>query len=432
MKLNTLAVSLLFAFPIAAFAEEPPKNIIYMIGDGMGPAFITGYRYYSDSKETKHVERTIFDELLVGSAQSFPDDDTYVTDSAAGATALATATKTYNGAIAVDRNKKPLKTMLQMAKAQGMSTGLVSTSQVVHATPASFAAHNESRRNYNQIADHYIDVKIDEKLPVDVILGGGKQYFKRDDRDLVSEFIEHGYTYSETLSDNTLKTRPALGLYADVAFDYAIDTDTTRLQTMTSNALSLLSKDNANGFFVMIEGSQIDWCAHANDIACAMAEMKDFDNAIQIAKAYVDNNPDTLLVVTADHSTGGLTLGANGIYKWHTDVISGVTASVPKITGTLLNTDEKNLISQWGLLTNIELTKEELVELSTSYASGEKAVLGKTVNKFINRHSNTGWTTTGHTAVDVPVLAYGRGYEVFIGNQNNTDIADKLIKYISQ
>ena len=158
--MSALTASCLLAFGSHAFANEVPKNIIYMIGDGMGPAFTTAYRYYSDNPNTKVVEPTIFDQIFVGMAHTYPDDETYVTDSAAGATALSTAIKTYNGAIAVDTHKKPLKTMLQVAKEKGMSTGLVSTSQINHATPASFAAHNESRRNYDEIADNYFDVKI--------------------------------------------------------------------------------------------------------------------------------------------------------------------------------------------------------------------------------------------------------------------------------
>ena len=173
-------------------------------------------------------------------------------------------------------------------------------SQINHATPASFASHNESRRNYDEIADDYIDNKIAGKLPVDLMLGGGTKYYIREDRNLVEEFKQAGYQYSDdfaTLKD--IKQIPALGLFAPVGLDFALDNNPTRLTQMTNKALELLDKNKKDGFFVMIEGSQIDWCGHANDIACAMAEMDDFAKSIEQAKAYVDNNPDTLLVITA-------------------------------------------------------------------------------------------------------------------------------------
>ncbi|KZN60207.1 hypothetical protein N473_24825 [Pseudoalteromonas luteoviolacea CPMOR-1] len=406
-----------------------PKNIIYMIGDGMGPAYTTAYRYYKDDKTTKVVEPTVFDSILVGMAHTYPDDNTVVTDSAAGATALSTATKSYNGAIAVDTKKKPLKTMLQMAKEQGMTTALVATSQINHATPASFAAHNESRRNYDEIANDYVDVKIAGKLPVDLMLGGGTQYFIREDRNIVSEFQQAGYQYVDNLSNLDAVNRiPAIGLFAERGMAHAIDEHPLRLTRMTDKALSLLEKDNnKEGFFIMIEGSQIDWCGHANDIACAMKEMDDFAHSIELAKAYVDNNPDTLLVITADHSTGGLTLGADGDYKWERDVVANVKASVKTITKKLKAS--KNIKQDWTALTGLAYTSEVAQALKEAKAESDKA-LYKAINELINEASYTGWTTGGHTAIDVQVFAHGKGREHFIGSQNNTQIAEKLISFI--
>ncbi|MEH6555538.1 alkaline phosphatase, partial [Pseudoalteromonas tetraodonis] len=207
-----------------AFAQTAPKNVIYMIGDGMGPAFTTAYRYYKDDPTTKEIETTVFDTMLKGMAHTYPDDHTYVTDSAAGATALSSGHKSYNGAIAVDTAKKPVKTMLEIAKEQGMTTALVATSQINHATPASFAAHNESRRNYDDIANDYIDNKIAGKLPVDLMLGGGTQYFIRDDRNLVDEFKKAGYQYGDDIKNLGQITQiPAIGLYAPKGLPFALD-----------------------------------------------------------------------------------------------------------------------------------------------------------------------------------------------------------------
>ncbi|OCQ21987.1 alkaline phosphatase [Pseudoalteromonas luteoviolacea] len=418
------AISLLSSSQLIA----APKNIIYMIGDGMGPAYTTAYRYYKDDKTTKTVEPTVFDSILVGMAHTYPDDNTVVTDSAAGATALSTATKSYNGAIAVDTKKKPLKTMLQMAKEQGKTTALVATSQINHATPASFAAHNESRRNYDEIANDYIDVKVNGKLPVDLMLGGGTKYFIREDRNLVSEFKQSGYQYIDNLTAlNKIDAIPAIGLFAEKGMPYAIDQHPQRLAKMTEKALSLLDRDNnKKGFFIMIEGSQIDWCGHANDIACAMKEMDDFAKSISIAKAYVNKNPDTLLVITADHSTGGLTLGADGDYRWERDVVTGVKASVKSIVKTLK--DSKNPKHDWEKLTGLDFTPE--VKKALTDAQNDEKALFSVINNFINEASFTGWTTGGHTAIDVQVFAHGQGRELFIGSQNNTQIAEKIISFI--
>jgi len=425
-----LSVLALMCTASGAMAETAPKNVIYMIGDGMGPAYTTAYRYFKDDPTTKYVEQTVFDTMLTGMARTYPDDHTVVTDSAASATALSSGHKSYNGAIAVDTDKKPLKTMLEIAKQRGMTTALLATSQINHATPASFAAHNESRNNYDEIANDYIDNKIAGKLPVDLMLGGGTKYFIRDDRNLVDEFKAAGYQYGDDIQNlDQITQLPAIGLYAAKGLPFALDENPTRLTKLTSKALDLLDNQNKDGFFVMIEGSQIDWCGHANDIACAMAEMDDFASAIEKAKAYVDKNKDTLLVITADHSTGGLTLGAHGQYKWEADVVHGVKATAGTITQHLLESDD--LKSMWNKYTSIAFTPENKIKLEQAKSMGDKA-LNLAVKSIISDTSFTGWTTGGHTAVDVQVFAYGKGSEQFVGSQNNTDIADKLIHFIEQ
>lgn len=425
-----LSVLALMCTASGAIAETAPKNVIYMIGDGMGPAYTSAYRYFKDDPTTKSVEQTVFDTMLTGMARTYPDDHTVVTDSAASATALSSGHKSYNGAIAVDTDKKPLKTMLEIAKQRGMTTALLATSQINHATPASFAAHNESRNNYDEIANDYIDNKIAGKLPVDLMLGGGTKYFIRDDRNLVDEFKAAGYQYGDDIQNlDQITQLPAIGLYAAKGLPFALDENPTRLTKLTSKALDLLDNQNKDGFFVMIEGSQIDWCGHANDIACAMAEMDDFASAIEKAKAYVDKNKDTLLVITADHSTGGLTMGAHGQYKWEADVVHGVKATAGTITQHLLESDD--LKSVWNKYTSIAFTPENKIKLEQAKSMGDKA-LNLAVKSIISDTSFTGWTTGGHTAVDVQVFAYGKGSEQFVGSQNNTDIADKLIHFIEQ
>ncbi|MFT4811015.1 MAG: alkaline phosphatase, partial [Paraglaciecola sp.] len=295
-----------------------PKNIIIIVGDGMGPSYTTAYRMFADDPSTPEVEETVFDRLLVGMASTHPDMNTgYVTDSAASATALSSGVKTYNGAIGVDANKKPVQTVLELAKEQGRKTGVAVTSQINHATPASFGAHNESRQNYEQIADSYFDAKINGQFILDVMLGGGWKYFIREDRNLVEQFKAAGYQYVDKLTqlDDVKAGTPLLGLFADVGMPWALDsTNQMRLPTLARAAIRQLENDQ--GYFLLIEASQVDWAGHGNDIGSAMAEMHDLAVTLEWLEQYIVNNPDTLLVMTADHSTGGLSIGANGNYSW--------------------------------------------------------------------------------------------------------------------
>ena len=336
-----------------------PKNIIMIVGDGMGPAYTTAYRYFHDNPETKIIEETVFDRLLVGMASTYPARVSgYVTDSAAAATALATGVKSYNGAIGLDVDKNPVETVLEWAKKQGKKTGVVVTSQVNHATPASYLAHNESRRNYNAIADSYID----EGIKADVILGGGWQYFIRDDRNLVEEFQSAGFHYLDSPEglSKLPQQKPVLGLFADVALPWALDdTNKLRLSTMTKAATKHLENDK--GYFLLVEGSQIDWAGHSNDIASAMAEMSDLAKTVEYLEQYVVKNPDTLVVLTADHSTGGFTIAANGKYEWDPTVLRTMKNSPRTIAKKLAITDIT--IKTTSELLNFTVTQNEILLL---------------------------------------------------------------------
>ena len=426
--------------PIIA-AEYLPKNIIYLIGDGMGPAYTTAYRYYSDNPQTNRVEKTIFDQLLVGMSSTYPDDDTYVTDSAAAATALATSYKSYNGAIAVDHQHGPFPTMFEIAKTQGKNTAVVVTSQINHATPASFLAHNESRRNYDQIADSYLTNLIQKRPVADLMLGGGTQYFVREDKNLTQDFQELGYQYISKISElNNIDSLPALGLFAPKGLPYAIESDDPlRLATMTTKALALLSADDTP-FIIMIEGSQIDWCGHSNDITCAMTEMHDFAKTLELAKRYVDAHPDTLLIATADHSTGGLTLGRDGTYQWQGQLLHQVHSLPSSIAKLIIEKPEVlNDLSAFSAFLHphisIDIEDKKLDSLRwklnsrLSQHKAEKLLTGD-LKQAIDKLTYTGWTTSGHDAIDVPVYAYGKGALYFSGHKDNTEIAATLIQMV--
>ncbi|MCL1050187.1 alkaline phosphatase [Shewanella abyssi] len=435
-------VSAILSFTLSADDKAPipdediPKNIIYLIGDGMGPAYTSAYRYFSDRPDTKAVEKTIFDQLLVGMSSTYPDDDTYVTDSAAAATALATSIKTYNGAISVDRQHDSLPTMMEMAKEMGKTTAIVVTSQINHATPASFLAHNESRRNYDEIADSYLTNLINGQPVADLMLGGGTKYFIREDKDLTQSFIERGYHYIDNMDNLSQITQlPALGLLAKKGLEPALGSKyPARLMQMTQKALQLVSASK-KPFVMMVEASQIDWCGHSNDISCAMAEMDDLAKTVSVIKSYIDTHPDTLLVMTADHSTGGLSLGREGTYQWKGQLLKNVTMMPSAIAASLLKSDQP--LTLWQQATQLPLTKEQQAQLTANIATAKSATeptrkLTSSIKKLIDEVTFTGWTTSGHDAVDVPVFAYGMGSHAFIGHQDNTDIATTLMQMIAR
>ncbi len=437
---------------VTAKQETAPKNIIMVIGDGMGPAYTTAYRYFSDNPKTEMIETTVFDRHLKGFSSTYPASVSgVVTDSAASATALATGIKSYNGAIGVDINKNELQTVLEWSKLQGKKTGIVVTSQINHATPASYLTHNESRKNYNAIADSYLD----DGIKADLYFGGGWKYFIREDRNLVDEFKEAGFHYLDNYQDliNLPNNKPVLGLFADIGLPWALDdTNKHRLSTMTKSALhhlvNLQKHDNSpgKGLFMLIEASQIDWAGHANDISDAMAEMDDLAETLKYLEHFVERHPDTLVIVTADHSTGGFTLAANGKYEWEAKVLQTMQHSVNYIAKQLVaNEIHADSANRWF---NLELNQEELSLLKKTkttpklenskniyqdkkVSSTELAML-ENVKHIIDNRTNSGWTTGGHTAIDVPVFAFGKRCELFNGSQDNTDIAKKIFTLLGK
>ena len=435
--------------------NNQPKNIIMIIGDGMGPAYTTAYRYFNDNPITDVVENTVFDRHLVGMSSTYPAKVSgVVTDSAASATALATGIKSYNGAIGVDVNKKPLETVLAWAKQQGKKTGIVVTSQINHATPAAYLAHNESRHNYNKIADSYFN----NHQSIDLILGGGWQYFIREEINLVEKFKQAGFFYldkyddlkyltNQSIAQTTLNNKPSiLGLFADKGLPWALDdSNKYRLSTMTKAATQYLSNDN--GFFMLIEASQIDWAGHNNDIAAAMAEMDDLAKTVEYLEDYVNNHPDTLVILTADHSTGGVSVAANGKYIWQPDILRTMVMS-PNSIAKKLSTQRINKALTTALF-NFALTEDELNHLIVDKRMAEQTALKeslneaetsqylvrtlyKSINELIDNRTNTGWTSGGHTAIDVPVFAFGAQYQRFYGYQDNIDIAKKIFNLLGK
>ncbi|QHE54090.1 alkaline phosphatase [Pontibacillus sp. HMF3514] len=411
------------------------KNVIFLIGDGMGPSYTTAYRYLKDDPSTPKMEATGFDPYLVGMQKTNPEDPKEnITDSAAAGTSMSAGIKTYNGAIAVDNDQSEVKTVLEQAKENGKATGLVATSQVNHATPAAFGSHDEDRHDYNEIADDYFDLKVDGEHQIDVILGGGTKYFDRDDRDLTKEFQEDGYSYvtneEELMNDDN---EQVLGLFAKKGLPKMIDRteEIPSLEEMTNSALDRLSKDK-DGFFLMVEGSQIDWAGHGNDVVGAMSEMKDFEKAFNAAIEFAKKDKHTLVVATADHSTGGLSIGRDGPYVFNPQAIKDVKRTPEFMASEIEEGGEvKEVLNKY---TEFEVTEEEVqqVEKAKEKLSEDKYALIDAIAEIFNVRARAGWTTGGHTGVDVQVYAYGPGKEMFTGLTDNTDQAKSIFKILEQ
>ncbi|WP_377890661.1 alkaline phosphatase [Alkalihalobacillus sp. R86527] len=411
------------------------NNVIFLIGDGMGPVYNTAYRSFMDDKSTPYMEETAFDEYLVGQQQTYSwDKEESVTDSAAAGTSMAAGIKTYNGAISVDTEKEEVETVLEKAKKDSKATGLVSTSQVNHATPAAFGAHDESRHNYNDIADDYYDEMINGEHKVDVILGGGTQYFEREDRDLAGDFQKDGYSYVTNKEDlMNDKNDQIVGLFAPKGMDKMIDRDenTPSLSDMTTTALDRLSQDE-DGFFLMVEGSQIDWAGHDNDAVAAMSEMQDFEQAYKEAIEFAKKDKHTLVVTTADHSTGGITMGRDGEYKWNPAPLKAAKRTPDFMAAQIAEgADVEETLNNY---IDLDLTEEEInsVKEATKAEKDKTTEIDNAIEKIFDLRSGTGWTTGGHTGVDVNVYAYGPKSENFIGLHDNTETGQMVIDLLSE
>lgn len=403
------------------------KNVIFLIGDGMGVSYTSAYRYLQDDPGTKFVERTELDKYLVGQQMTYPEDpEQNVTDSASAATAMSAGIKTYNNAIAVDNDGSEVKTVLEAAKEQGKATGLVATSEITHATPASFGSHDESRQNMNAIADDYYDELINGKHKVDVLLGGGTDLLVRKDRNIAEEFKKDGFSYvtnrKELLAD---KNEQVLGLFAERGMPKMIDRteDTPSLKDMTASAIERLNKDK-DGFFLMVEGSQVDWAGHDNDIVSAMSEMEDFEKAFKAAIEFAKKDKHTLVVATADHSTGGYSIGSDGNYNWFSEPIKAAKRTPDFMAQEIANgASVEETLKEY---IDFDLKEGEIQSVKKAAETKKAADIDNAIEEIFNQRSHTGWTTGGHTGEDVPVYAFGPASDRFAGQIENTDQA-KLI-----
>ncbi|KAI8992359.1 alkaline-phosphatase-like protein [Pilobolus umbonatus] len=434
----------------------PPKskNMVLLISDGLGPASMTFARtYYQYLKNKPYDYQLPLDSMHVGQSRT-RSSSSLVTDSAAGATAISCNIKTFNRAVAVDASKYPCGTLLESAKhVRHMLTGLVVTSRMTHATPAAFSSHVDDRDNENKIAIHQIG---DNPLgrSVDLMFGGGYCYFlpkahnescRWDHRDLLKEAkdsfdwktIHYGDRekfdqLSPADSDNIL---PAIHLFSPDHMAYSIDRNSSyepSLSEMTDKALQILndaSQKSGKGFLLVIEGSRIDMAAHSNDATTHVHEIFEYQNTVDVVKKFIDQHSDTMMISTSDHETGGLSLGRQVTsyypdYLWYPDVLARVKSSSINLAKMILShgpLSPKYIINEI-LRDQLGVTDPTETELSLLMNTTNVKRLDSIISDMISTRAQLGWTTHGHSGVDVNLYAYGIGAEYLIGSHENTEV----------
>jgi len=343
-----------------------PKNIILMIGDGMGVGQITAAMYLN--RKGSYLEQF----PVIGFQKTFSGDN-LVTDSAAGATAMACGVKTYNNGIGVDMDTLPVKSILEIAEERKYSTGIVVTSSVVHGTPAPFVAHTDHRERKEEIAAQLVDTDID------FLVGGGKRYFENretDDRNLTKELKAKGYNvydyFKSELFDIHISNRKKFVFFTADDRPPSALSGRKYLPYITSVAIKHLRKRSDEGFFLLVEGSQIDWGGHANDAEQLISEMDDFNTAIGRALKFAKKDEETLVIVTADHECGGFSINKGSTKKelitsftnnGHTADIIPVFAYGPKaelFRGVYENTEiNKKMLEALQFLKGDDAAKKE-------------------------------------------------------------------------
>ncbi|APA65021.1 alkaline phosphatase [Maribacter sp. 1_2014MBL_MicDiv] len=309
---------------VSASKEEAPVNIILMIGDGMGVPQISTAFYFED--RTSNFER--FKSIGFHKSSSTSH---WITDSAAGATAFSIGEKTYKRAIGVSADTVPKETILEKLQNKGYKTGLISLTSITHATPASFYAHVKDRDLHEEIAEQLAVSN------VDFFAGGGKKYFnqRKDAKNLFLELANRQYNVDTlALTKPNASTKNAF-ILTEEGLPSKIDGRGDFLKEATENALHYFDQAN-QPFFMMIEGSYIDWGGHAENAEMVISEVSDFDRTLGAVLDFVESHPNTLLVVTADHETGGVSVGK----FYETDKESGKKTEVPQKVGVYFNTDQ--------------------------------------------------------------------------------------------
>lgn len=440
------------------------KYVFYFIGDGLAMPQINSTEIFkgtlnsTDPMNRETLNFTVFPHLGMQATHSA---NTFITESAAAGTALATGHKTNNDILGMDPNKTiKFRSMAEMAKEKGMKVGIVSSVSLDHATPGAFYAHQPTRKNYYEIALEMADSGFEYFAGGGLLAPTGPKKDKPNALDIAKQ---KGYKVINTLDGirNVTKSdgkviaiSPVLA--AEAAMEYEIDRqDQLSLADFTRKGIELL--DNPSGFFMMVEGGKIDWSAHANDAATTIRDVLAFDAAIAEALKFYAKHPDeTLIVVTGDHETGGMTIGFAGTeYQTFYSKINKQTMSYEEFDKKIRSYRETVkpedasledwlpiLSDQFGLNKLTDYDKKRLSDaLAASMIAPQKRSKDEqsyllygtyepfsvTVTHILNQKAGIGWTTYAHTGVAVPVFAKGIGGEMFQGYYDNTDVAKKIM-----
>lgn len=460
---------LLFALVLLScnwsFAQQA-KYVFYFIGDGMGVNQVQGTELFQgEMKGEIAIEPLCFTQFPVSTVATTFSATNGVTDSAAAGTALATGNKTKNGAIGVLKDlETPVNSVAVWAKNSGRKVGVATSVSVDHATPAAFYAHEAGRGSYYNIGADLYAAGFDFYAGSDFMEPDNKK--DKSAKNLYKMADEYGYSIARGYNDYTKKSAKAdkmILLQSEEAsskdrsaIPYAIDRtekDLT-LEEITRSAIDFLSKDLSKGFFLMVEGGKIDWACHSNDAATAFREVQDLDKAIRQAYEFYKQHPDeTLIVVTADHETGGIVLGT-GEYRLNLKALDNQKMSESGFTKVLnalrkkynnnvpweaVKTALKENFGFWDEIKLSEKQEERLVNVYENTLKGQNAKMEKSeyardealaaeAKRIVSEIALIGWTSGGHSAGYVPVFAIGAGAENFSGRLDNTQIPALIAK----
>lgn len=442
------------------WAVPQAKNFIYIVPDGYGQASQTMARAYVSLQETGSnasapiIQELAGDRLVLGTVRTHASDN-LVTDSAASGTAYSCGHKTYNDAISITPDGQPVGSILETAKLAGFKTALVVTSTINHATPAVYSAHVANRDSYEAIAAQQIGYSHPFGSVVDILLGGGRCYFKpqsdptscrSDDLDLFGFAQEKGYhvmqnrsAFDAFLGNGGYATNanlPYIGLFNDDQMMYEIDRSKApekepSLLEMTEAALGTLDRVTSNstkGYFIMIEASRIDHAGHANDAAAHVLDSIMYNDVLAFVQEWIEEHPDTLLMSAADHECGGLT--TNGFDPTPLMEVQHSFEYLETLWESYNGTDKRGyfistILPAAGLADATDTQIDVLLSASSPWAQMKVMIADK---------AGVNWSTGGHTATDVTLHGYAAGEKWrefkgdMAGNHDNTE----LPKYIEK
>ena len=431
--LGTLLLLLVVA---TGFAR--PKYIFYFIGDGMGPSHVLATELYLGELQgvIGRPQKLIFTQFPESAFVTTFSASNGVTDSAASGTALSTGYKTSNGRIGTDADGNDIYSVAFDAKNAGMAVGIATTVCINHATPSAFYAHNTDRNNYNEIAQWMLEADYD------FYAGGDAKCSTAQRNDLYGRAEKQGYTIARGYDDYKAKAKKAdkMMLYQKSVAEevpYAIDRtkDDLTLAQITKAGIDFLSKKNKKeGFFMMVEGGKIDYASHRDDAATMIHEMLDFNAAIEEAYDFYKKHKDeTLIIVTADHETGGIVLGYTGQYKLDLKVLESQKVSVDNLVSMLESLKE----TTWGKVA--EMVKENVgVEPRGNHSAEENVNMNHDLAYRIaydavydlDRKALISWASGNHSGTFVPLFAIGEGADKFNGVIDNTDIPLTIMEFL--